>query len=55
MADECPPGGADTARAKAASAVRVDPQTAQAWALVSIADSLAAIQRDLHKLVNRRA
>ncbi len=49
-----PPGDEATARAKAASAVRIDPATAQAWALVSIADSLAAIQRDLHKIANHR-
>jgi hypothetical protein len=45
-----PPGDADTARAKAAAAVRADPATAQAWALVSIADSLAAIRRDVHAM-----
>jgi hypothetical protein len=53
MATE-PPGDADTARAKAAATVRTHPLTAIAWALVSIADTLVSIQRDVHKIAGRR-
>lgn len=49
-----PASETDTARAKAAAAVRAHPLTAMAWALVSIADTLVSIQRDVHKIAGRR-
>lgn len=45
---------AETPLSKATRAATTHPQTAIAWALVAIAGTLAVIQRDLHKIANRR-